>query len=239
MISSVTLAARRAPAWTVTAAALCAAVFLALAAVVALGGTTAIDLATIRLFQSVASGPLDLIANAHTVIGQLVVTLAAAAILAVVIWRVHGGYAWLAPALILATSGVELVFKLAIRHLGPPEEFIRASHNVLGIKGPPDAFPSGHVARITFLAVLIVALLPGRISAVLAVTLVVATVFLRVYIGDHWISDALAGAALGAGAGAVAVAWMRATSRPAPAAAASPERGVPPEPGAPAVSASR
>ncbi len=192
-------------------AALCGALFLVLASLVAAGATGSLDLATIRLFQSFASPALDLVANAHTVIGQLVVTLAVAALLALVVWRRHGGYAWLAPAFILVTGGVELAGKLLIPHASPPTEFVRAFHNVLGVKGPPASFPSGHVARITFLALVLAALLPGRVSAVLAAVVVVASVFLRVYIGDHWITDAVGGAALGAGVGALAIGWMRAT----------------------------
>lgn len=210
-IAAVTLAARRVPAWTLMAAALCAGVFLALAVLVASGATGAIDLATSRLFQSVASGPLDLVANAHTIVGQLAVTLTAAAVLAWIVWRRSGGHAWLAPAAILATGAIELAFKTVLRHAPPGPEFIRAFHNVLGVRvGEPSSFPSGHVARITFLTVLVVALVPGRLSVVVGVAVVAASVFLRVYIGDHWIGDALAGVALGGGVGAAAVAWMRA-----------------------------
>lgn len=210
--SSVAQALRRAPNWTISVVGVCVAAFIGLAIYVATGDSAALDLSTIRLFQSIASPPLDVIANAHTVIGQLIVALGIAAVLAVVIWRRYGGYAWLAPALILATGAVELLFKLLIPHPSPPEEFVRAFHNILGIKGPAASFPSGHVARITFLAMLIAALFPGRLAALLAAAFIAASVFLRVYIGDHWIGDALAGVALGVGTGAVAVAWMHATA---------------------------
>ncbi len=212
-------AVRRAPRWTIGVAVSCAIVFAVLAVLVASGATEGVDLATTRLFQSVASYPLDLVANAHTVIGQLVVTLAIAAVLAVVIRRRYGGYAWLAPALLLATGAAELAFKLLIPRASPPQEFVRAFHNVLGIKGPPASFPSGHVARIAFLTVLVAALVPGRVSAVLAALFIAASVFLRVYIGDHWISDAVAGAALGIGPGALAIAWMAATAERRPGSA--------------------
>ncbi|MBU6424462.1 MAG: phosphatase PAP2 family protein, partial [Chloroflexi bacterium] len=170
------------------------------------------DTATTVLFQSVASYPLDLVANAHTLVGQLVVTLAVAAVLALVVWRRYGGWAALAPGLLLVTGAVELAFKLLIPRAAPPPEYVRAFQNVLGVKGPPASFPSGHVARIAFLAVLVAALVPGRVSWVLAALFIAASVFLRVYIGDHWISDAVAGAALGVGLGALGVAWMRATA---------------------------
>ena len=190
----------------------CAAVFVALTILVATGATRGFDLATTILFQSVASYPLDLVANAHTLVGQLVVTLAIAVVLALVIRRRYGGLAWLAPGLLLVTGAVELAFKLLIPRASPPPEFVRAFQNVLGVKGPPASFPSGHVARIAFLTVLVAALVPGRVSWALAALFIAASVFLRVYIGDHWISDAVAGAALGVGLGALGVAWMRATA---------------------------
>lgn len=205
---------RRAPPQVIAASAAAAVVFLALAVLVAVGATRALDLAVIRSFQSIASDPLDFLANAHTLVGQLAVTLTAAAMLMVVIWRRHGGSAWLAPAFILGTGAIELVFKFMLRHPSPPEEFVRAYHNVLGMRlGSPSSFPSGHVARLAFLALLLATLYPSRWTGIVAAAFVALTVFARVYIGDHWISDALAGLALGTGAGAAAIGWMRATAR--------------------------
>jgi len=188
--------------------------FVLLAALVALGATREADLATTMALQSVASEPLDLVANGHTLLGQLVVTLSAAALLAAVAWRRLGGYAWLGPLLILATGGLELIFKFALQHPSPPEEFVRAFHNALGIRvESPSSFPSGHVARLAFLAMILAALYPRRASWVVAGAFVAASVYLRIYIGDHWISDALAGLALGAAVAGAAVGWMRITAR--------------------------
>jgi membrane-associated phospholipid phosphatase len=207
---------RRAPSWTLVAAAGCTALFLVLAVLVMLGVTRAGDLAVIRAFQSVTSYPLDLAVNAHTVLGQLAVTLPLSVVLAIVAQRRLGGYAWLGPLFILATGGIEIVFKTIAEHPAPPREFTRAFGSPLGVPPqlqPPFAFPSGHVARSTFLAVTAAWLLPSRASAVLATLFIAFTVFARVYIGDHWISDAVAGLALGAGVGALAIAWMRAAGR--------------------------
>jgi membrane-associated phospholipid phosphatase len=198
----------------IATAAASGVVFILIAALVALRLTGSTDLGWTRAFQSVASPPLDLVANADTVVGQLSVTLVAAAALSFVIWRRLGGRAWLAPALILATGAVELAFKFGLQHAGPPDEFIRAFHNTLGIRvASPSSFPSGHLTRVTFLLIVLAGLWPGRAAGIAAGCAVAATVFLRVYIGDHWISDALGGAALGVSAGTLAVAWMRATAR--------------------------
>ena len=183
---------------------------------VSAGATRATDLATTIAFQSIASYPLDVVANAHTVIGQAAVTVPIAAALALVLRRRLGGYVWLAPLFILGTGALEVIFKTAIAHPAPPHEYVRAFGNPLGIPAdlrPPNAFPSGHVARVTFLTIVGCAIV-GRAAAVVAgVGLVVASVFLRVYLGDHWLSDALAGLALGGALGTVAVWWMGATAR--------------------------
>lgn len=206
---------RRAPTWTLVVAATCALVFAALGVLVMLGATRAGDLGWMRAFQSIASYPLDVLANAHTVVGQLAITLPLSVAMALVARRRLGGYAWLGPLFILATGGIELVFKNVAAHPGPPREFIRAFGNPLGIPRelhPAFSFPSGHVTRIAFLAVIVAALWPRTWVWSAAAGFVALSVFLRVYIGDHWISDALAGLALGSGVGALAVGWMRATA---------------------------
>lgn len=190
------------------------AVFVLLAALVMLDTTDAADLAVISAFQSVASYPIDLLVNAHTLVGQLAITLPASVVVAVVAQRRLGGYAWLGPLFILATGGVELAFKYVVAHPGPPREFIRAFMNPLGIPSelrPPHSFPSGHLARLTFLSIVLASLFPSRLAWALAAGFVAFTLYARVYIGDHWISDALGGLALGAAVGAAAVVWMRAT----------------------------
>jgi undecaprenyl-diphosphatase len=193
-----------------------AAGFIALAALVAVGATRGIDLATTHAFQTLASSPLDLLVNWHTLLGQLAITLPAAALLAVVAWRRHGGWAWLAPLAILATGPIELVFKFGLVHPGPPEELTREFFNPLGVRvEAPSSFPSGHMARLTFLAVVVAGMFPSRLAWIAAGAFVAISLFARVYIGDHWISDAIGGLALGAGLAASAVAWGVASRRAA------------------------
>ena len=197
----------------VAVVALCALVFLGLAGLVALGATRAADLAVTVAFQSVASYPLDAIANAHTIVGHLLVTLPLAGALALFAWRRLGGWAWLGPTAILATGAVELLFKVALVHPSPPTEFVRAFGDTLAIRVGSSSFPSGHVARITFLAIVAASFYPRSWTWLAASLAIAASVFLRVYIGDHWISDALAAVALGMGAAVVAIWWMRTTGR--------------------------
>ena len=213
-LATLSATTRRLPRWSIAAAILFTAKFCVLAALVATGLAGPGDLAMTIAFQRVASGPLDLLANVETVIGQGVVTLGLALVLSLVIWRRGGGVAALAPLLILATVPIELFFKTVLQQPGPPREFTRSFHNFLGVSIETNAsFPSGHVTRLTFLAIVAASLYPrGWMPAVTALFLVLA-VFLRVYIGDHWISDALGGIALGGAFASLAVGWIRASAR--------------------------
>lgn len=205
----------RIPRLCLTVTLISGALFIALVILVALGATSGVDLAVTRAIQSVASDPLDIIVNWHTLLGQLAVTLPVAALLAVVARRRLGGLAWLGPLAILATGAIEIVFKYGLVHPGPPDEFIRAFINPLGVRvEAPSAFPSGHAARLTFLAVLTAGMFPSRVAWVAAIVFVVVSLVARVYIGDHWVSDVLGGSALGLGVAAAALGWMRATGRP-------------------------
>ena len=205
----------------VRAVALLSALLLAvLALVVWLGGTRDADLAGIRAAQSLASRELDLIANGHTTIGQVIPTVLAALVLAAVAWwRGRGAasegvlwrrLAWLAPLLILVTGAIELALKLTTGHAPPGDEYIRAFMNPLGVRvHTPSAFPSGHVTRMTFLVLMAAAMFPSAWLRAVGIALVAASLFLRVYIGDHWPSDVIGGLLLGVAVGSVAIAWYR------------------------------
>lgn len=188
-----------------------AAVFLVLACLVALGWTRAADLAATQALQALASHPLDVIANAHTYVGLVYVTVGTAFAASLILWS-RGQRALAIAALgILATGAIELVFKLGLRHPSPPEEFVRAFEYLGPGYQTPSSFPSGHASRITFLAALAALATTRAAIRWLAAVAVLATLLLRVYIGDHWSSDVLGGAALGvsvAAASLVAARWL-------------------------------
>ena len=197
---------------------------LAGAAYVALLVASRLDLADradqriTELIQSRPSTTLDSLADAYLIIGDPLVTSAAALGLGgwILLRRERGSLAFLAPGLILLTSGVELASKMSLLHPPPPASYVRAAFHMLTTGLDPNivsSFPSGHVARVAFLAVLLSALTGNRSVQVALAVLASLTIPATVYLGWHWASDALGGLLLGSGIGAVGVRWSRSARR--------------------------
>lgn len=141
----------------------------------------------------------------------MLVTGVVSVIFAAVLLRRGVRPGWLAPPTVLIVTGiVEIVLKSVFDHAGPPLEFVRAWGDPLGLRiATPSSFPSGHVMRITYLAIVGSEIWPARWTRIALAALAAVTFLARIYIGDHWLSDALAGALLGIAAGAAAVWWIR------------------------------
>lgn len=138
--------------------------------------------------------------------GQAEVTAALA--LAVVVARRYSRRTdWWTPLLIVVTVAIEALLKLTIVHPPPPSDAVRTVALLPFVHVPfPNSFPSGHVARTAFL-LRIANGIPGWAVA-LGIVLMAAT---RVYLGEHWLSDTIGGAALGLGVAALA---RKVASRP-------------------------
>jgi len=193
---------------TAASAALALAAFTVL---VGAGATRQSDLEVTVALQRAATPALDWLANLNTLIGQAPVSVALAAILALALWRREPGFAWTAAAFLAVPAVAGLVLKLAIVHPPPPEELVRALWNPLGVRFPTaGGFPIGHVARVTFLALLAGGIWRASLGRAALAAVVLWTLWSRVYIGDHWASDALGGLALGVASGCAALLWLRA-----------------------------
>ncbi len=194
--------------------ALAGAAYLALLIASRLDLADRADQGITELVQSRPSTTLDGLADAYLIIGDPLVTSAVALGLSgwIFLRRDRGSFAFLAPGLILLTSGVELASKMSLLHPPPPASYVRAAFHMLTTGLDPNivsSFPSGHVARVAFLAVLGSALTGKRSVQVALAVLASLTIPATVYLGWHWASDAFGGLLLGSGIGVVGVGWSR------------------------------
>jgi len=105
---------------------------------------------------------------------------------------------------------------MSLFHPPPAASYVRAAFHMLttGIDpGLVSSFPSGHVARVAFLAVVVSALTGNRSIQVAVGVLACLTMPATVYLGWHWASDALGGLLLGSGIGVVGALWSRSARR--------------------------
>lgn len=130
--------------------------------------------------------------------GQAEITVAIALGIAVARWR-HRRRDAIVPLFILLTILVEAALKLVVPQAPPPHERSRSVALLPLFQAPfTHSFPSGHMARATFL------LLLDRLPAAVVVAGVLVMAATRIYLGEHWLSDTIGGALLGLGVAVVA-----------------------------------
>ncbi len=110
------------------------------------------------------------------------------------LWWLGTGY-WKRELLVMAvaivvTALVVFIVKLAVRRKRPEGEWGKIYRNT-----DPHSFPSGHAARATMLAVIMLGMSPGVGFVLLAWAPLVGLA--RVAMGVHYLSDVLAGMLIG------------------------------------------
>lgn len=183
------------------------ALFVLVTVMVAAGAFDRDNLRLTHYLQNRGSFGQDLGLGLFTYLGSIEVTLVIAALLGLALFRGLRLLAVLPAAFVLLGSALEILGKHVVSSVAPGRAFQRfpdflptITHNVARY-----SYPSGHVLRaaLTYGLVLYLAErweLFGRDSSRLSPILVLVIFFVGygvVYLGWHWLSDALGGALLG------------------------------------------
>ena len=190
----------------ITAGAFLAA-YVAIALLVDLGAFSRLNLRMTHYLQGRGSTGQDIGLGIFSYLGSIEVTLVIAALLGVGLFRGLRLLAVLPVAFILLGSALEILGKQVIVSPAPGKalqhfpEFLPS----LGHRIGQYSFPSGHVVRATLAYGLVLYLserweLFGRDSSRLSPVLVLVIFFVGygvVYLGWHWLSDAIGGLLLG------------------------------------------
>ena len=121
----------------------------------------------------------------------------AGALLALVLLLRGGPWSWIAPLGIGGSAVVDFGFKVGWSVFLHPRQLLSAAQILIGLHYHGlSPYPSGHVERATFVAVIAIAFLP-RLVAVPLVALALFTPFARMYIEAHRLSEVLGGIDIG------------------------------------------
>lgn len=177
--------------WAAPAVALLFVVLAVLAAVDDAAALRPLDEPVSRALLGLRSGPLDGLFKAISALGGVTVVVSVATLLLLFVWHECRPLAWTLLAATAARPAVEWTLKEIVDRTRPDVDRL--------VPGNGPSFPSGHVmAAIAIWGLLppVVALLTGRRSAWwwsvgISTTVVGAVAVSRVYLGVHWLSDAV------------------------------------------------
>lgn len=149
------------------------------------------------LVRSMHTGWLDQLGALEDTAFRATPTVAAALLLAIVLFIAGPRWSWCAPLAIGLAILAEAVVKNGWSQLLHPRVLIDGLLVLLGGHyHAPASFPSGHVTRAIFLAVIAIAFLPRYISLPFAL-LALTTPLARMYTEAHRLTDVLGGVTLG------------------------------------------
>ena len=203
----------RRPRWPVlsrrlliTAGAFLAA-FVLVSVLVAFGAFDGVNLRMTRYLQGRGSTGQDIGLGLFSYLGGIELTVVIAAFVGLALFRGLRLLALLPLAVLLIGTGLELLFKQVVFSPAPARAFNRFPAGLPGFNHDLGgySYPSGHVLRATIIYGLVLYLaerweLFGRDSSRLSPVLVLVILLVGfgvVYLGWHWLSDAIGGALLG------------------------------------------
>jgi membrane-associated phospholipid phosphatase len=190
----------------VTAGAFLAA-FALITVLVITGAFDGPNLGLTRYLQGRGSTGQDIGLGLFSYLGSVEVTVVIAVLLGFGLFRGLRLLAVLPAVLVVIASGVEVLLKSIVPSVEPGTAFQRFPHGLPSFSHDVGtySFPSGHVLRATIVYGLVLYLaerweLFGRDSSRLSPVLVLVVFLVGygvVYLGWHWLSDALGGLLLG------------------------------------------
>ncbi len=197
-----------------------AVAFMALSALVAAGVMRTLDRDVSSFMTHIWWQPLQLLFQGLALLGGMEITTLVGLGLATWLWRRRFGVDALAPLALPAAVIVEVLYKRIVDHPAPPPDVEHGDGPSLSMlferTGVAGSFPSGHVVRAVVaygLLAFVIARLSrrrwvGRLAILLAILLIAAESFDRLYLNVHWESDVFGGLLLGGLALAAAIIWL-------------------------------
>jgi len=190
----------------ITAGAFLAA-FALITALVSMGVFDGPNLGLTRYLQGRGSTGQDISLGLFSYLGSIEVTILIAALLGFALFRGLRLLAVLPAVLVLLATGLEILLKNIVPIVPPGKAFQRFPHGLpsFGHDVGAYSFPSGHVLRAAIVYGLVLYLaerweLFGRDSSRLSPVLALVVLFVGfgvIYLGWHWLSDAIGGLLLG------------------------------------------